>query len=56
MANDPNNPNPDDMTYEQMLALEDRNGKVSKGLKPHQINKIKEKTWRKISDTSNKEE
>ena len=34
MDNDPNHPNPDNMTYEQMLALEDRNGKVSKGLKP----------------------
>jgi cytochrome P450 len=27
-------PNPDDMTYEQLLQLEEENGKVSKGLKP----------------------
>jgi hypothetical protein len=31
---DPNNPNTDNMTYEQLLELEERNGKVSKGLKP----------------------
>ena len=31
-ANDPNNPDPDRMTYEQLMELEDRNGKVSKGL------------------------
>jgi len=30
---DPNNPNPDQMTYEQLLELEENNGKVSKGLK-----------------------
>lgn len=29
---DPENPNPDSMTYEQLLALEENNGKVSKGL------------------------
>ena len=29
---DPNNPNLDNMTYEQILELEDRNGKVCKGL------------------------
>jgi hypothetical protein len=31
---DPNNPNTDNMTYEQLLELEERNGKVRKGLKP----------------------
>ena len=31
---DPNNPNTDNMTYEELLQLEDRNGKVSKGLTP----------------------
>lgn len=31
---DPNNPNPDQMTYEQLLELEENNGKVSRGLKP----------------------
>lgn len=29
---DPNNPNTDNMTYEQLLELEESNGKVSKGL------------------------
>lgn len=29
---DSNNPNPDTMTYEQLLELEESNGKVSKGL------------------------
>ena len=56
MDNDPNNPNPDNMTYEQMLALEDRNGKVSKGLKLSEIKKIKEKIWRRKTDTTKKEE
>lgn len=27
-------PDPDEMTYEQLLELEEENGKVSKGLKP----------------------
>lgn len=31
---DPSNPNTDNMTYEQLLELEDKNGKVSKGLTP----------------------
>lgn len=31
---DPNNPNVDNMTYEQLLELENNNGKVSKGLTP----------------------
>ncbi|EGR29413.1 hypothetical protein IMG5_156060 [Ichthyophthirius multifiliis] len=33
--------NPDQMTYEQLLELEERNGKVNKGLKQDQIDKIK---------------
>ena len=48
---DPNNPNPDQMTYEELLELENRNGKVSKGLKQRQIKLIKEKVWMKRSDT-----
>ena len=55
MPDDPNNPNVDDMTYEEILELEQRNGKVSKGLKKHEINKIREKIWRKPTDTFNKE-
>lgn len=47
---DPNNPNPDNMTYEQLLELEEKNGKISKGLKPFEINRIPEKTWMKKSD------
>ena len=43
------------MTYEQLLELEEENGKVSKGLKPAQIAKLKEKVWRKVSDTAKKE-
>lgn len=35
---DPNNPNVDSMTYEQLMELEEANGKVSKGLKSYQIN------------------
>ena len=29
---DPDNPNTDAMTYEQLIELEERNGKVNKGL------------------------
>ena len=32
--NDPNNPNVENMTYEQLLELEEKSGKVSKGLTP----------------------
>lgn len=35
--------NPDNMTYEQMLELEERNGKVSKGLDPEKIKKLRTK-------------
>ena len=31
---DPSRPNVDSMTYEQLLELEEANGKVSKGLTP----------------------
>ena len=48
---DPNNPNPDNMTYEQLLEMEEANGKVSKGLNPQQIRSIPEKMWMKPSDT-----
>ena len=49
-------PNPDEMTYEQLLQLEEENGKVSKGLKPNQIKAILDKTWNRITDTAKKEE
>jgi hypothetical protein len=35
--------NPENMTYEQMLELEERNGKVSKGLPADKIRKLKTK-------------
>eukprot|EP00347_Sterkiella_histriomuscorum_P019388 403341818 len=38
--------NPDNMTYEQMLELGERIGKVSKGLTQQQISKIPWKFWR----------
>tara|TARA_B110000285_G_C15042837_1_gene572707 strand:+ start:983 stop:1147 length:165 start_codon:yes stop_codon:yes gene_type:complete len=38
------------MTYEQLLELEETNGKVSKGLKGFEINRIPEKTWMKKQD------
>ena len=41
-------PDPDQMTYEQLLALEEENGKVSKGLSQQDINKIPEKVWSKV--------
>ncbi|EGR31809.1 hypothetical protein IMG5_101120 [Ichthyophthirius multifiliis] len=34
------NMNPDEMTYEQLLALEEKNGKVCVGLNQEQIEKI----------------
>ena len=40
------NPNPDNMTYEQMLELEERVGKVSKGLTETQIMRIPYRYWR----------
>ena len=46
--------NPDDMSYETLLALDANN--VSKGLTKQKIAAIPEKVWRKISDTTKKEE
>lgn len=40
------NPNPDNMSYEEMIDLGERVGKVSKGLTPQQIAKIPVKNWR----------
>ena len=40
------------MTYEQLLELEENNGKVSKGLKPNEIRLIPKKTWLKKGDTT----
>ena len=51
-----NGPNPDEMTYEQLLELEEENGKVSKGLKPNVIARIPEKVWNRLSDTTKKED
>lgn len=48
-------PNPDEMTYEQLLELEEENGKVSKGLKPFAIQRIPEKVWNRVTDTVKKE-
>ena len=41
-----NRDDPDNMTYEQLLELGDRMGKVSKGFTKEQINKIPSKGWR----------
>lgn len=43
-------PDPDTMTYEQLLELEESNGKVSKGLKPSDIRRIPEKMWMTRND------
>jgi hypothetical protein len=40
------NPNPDNMSYEQLLELGDRVGKVSKGLTKEQVAKLPTKLWR----------
>ena len=34
------NPNPDQMSYEELLELEEKMGKVSKGFTPEQIDMI----------------
>ena len=44
---DPTVPNVDNMTYEQILELEENNGKVSKGLSQSQIDSIPQRTWTK---------
>lgn len=38
-------PNPDNMTYEELLELEEKIGNVSKGLSSDQIDKIKMKMY-----------
>jgi len=43
----PDNINPDQMTYEELLQLEERMGKVSKGLKPEEIKQIPKKVYQK---------
>ena len=40
------------MTYEQLMELEERNGKVSKGLSKAQINSIRERAWMRPGDTT----
>ena len=45
VPDDPSNPNVENMTYEQLLELEENNGKVSKGLTQAQIKSIPEKIW-----------
>ncbi|CDW87640.1 zinc finger [Stylonychia lemnae] len=45
--------NPDNMTYEQMLELGERIGKVSKGFTKEQISKIPWKFWRTNSTKQN---
>jgi len=49
-------PNPDEMSYEQLLELEEKNGKVSKGLTKSDISKIREKRWYTMTDTTKKED
>lgn len=47
------NLNPDEMTYEQLLQLEEENGgKVATGLKKIEIARIPQITWRFKNDTS----
>ena len=48
----PGNPNVDNMTYEQLLELEENNGKVSKGLNPNVIRAIPEKMWMTKHDST----
>ena len=45
-------PNPDSMTYEQLMELGERNGAVSKGLTRAQINAIRERAFVRNGDTS----
>jgi len=54
-AADPNNPDPDQMTYEQLLELEENNGKVSKGLTKIEIDLIPSKIWKNPGDTQKEE-
>lgn len=45
MANDPHNPDVDNMTYEQLLAMQERSGIVSRGLTKAQIDSIRSQNW-----------
>lgn len=49
---DPSNPNVDRMTYEELLEMEESNGKISKGLNPKQIASIHDMIWKEKSDTT----
>lgn len=40
------------MTYEQLLELESKNGKVNKGLSQDFIKKMEEKEWKDKNDTN----
>lgn len=46
-------PNPDSMTYEQLLQLEDNVGSVSKGLSSNQIDKLPNIKYRKEKNSEN---
>ena len=48
---DPHNPNVENMTYEQLLELEEKSGKVSKGLTLAMVRKIPEKLWLSSADS-----
>lgn len=45
MANDPNHPDVDNMTYEQLMELQERTGIVSRGLSKAQIESIRAQIW-----------
>ena len=44
-ANDPNNPDVDRMTYEQLMALGENAGQVSRGYTRTEIEKIRNQNW-----------
>ena len=52
----PNNPDVDNMSYEQLMALGDRVGKVNTGCSHEQIESIFEFTYKKGRDVKGKEE
>ena len=52
-SNPNQNPDPDNMSYEQLLELGDRVGKVSKGLSKEKIQNIPVKFWRNGSTKQN---
>lgn len=45
MISDPNSPDVDNMTYEQLLEMQDAAGKVSRGLSKSEIDAIKAFMW-----------